>query len=367
MLETTFPLPQNWIEESAKANLEDAVVEAFGSRPWQDRDWPGNVQRGVSPMDKNNFRTAHPVPDYGDAPRHVLSYEQGMVGREDVEVVQITPTVMPPAAAKAYIKALWADPHMPFVTAHTFPSVELNGSVGYFTVGGPALAVPLHHPPAPEKARRRPGGRGNFAAMPEPVDLTTLTPLPVSVSNDDGIDDSDFIWAARNHPSLGLNDILTGSLRLRDVDWTECLPSGEISAGGEAFKIKVAGPSGVIGYFDDTASARDALEDAIHSRKHEDTDYLEDFTPLKRFTDEYSIVPCLVKDGKEVTKTLTTRLATATATVYGDVATVTPGAGLPITGWMMAWQTADWHRNNIWVDRNPGPTGPMLRRRDHWR
>lgn len=368
MLDSSFPLPQTWIEESSQARLADAAEEAFGRRPWQDRDWPGNIHRGISPMEKRNYHDSHPVPDYGEsAPRHVLSYEQPLVGRDDVEVLQITATTMTPAAARAYLTALWADPSLPFVTAHTHPSVRLNGAVGYFTVGGPALAVPLHHPTEPPKIKPRARGRGNYAALPEPVDRTSLTPLPVEVSNPEGLEDADFAWAARHHQSLSQNQILTGTLRLRDIEPLEYSTNGRVPEGGETLQVKLMGPSGVLGYFEDTAAAHAALGDAVASRQYRNREYLDDFAGIDHFADDYTIVPCLMKDGRETTGTLTTRLTAARATVYAEVTTVTPSKKLPVTGWMMSWHTADWHRNNTWVERNKETAGPPLRLRDRWR
>lgn len=368
MLDSSFPLPQTWIEESSQARLTDAVEDAFGSRPWQDRDWPGNIRRGISPVDKRNYQDRHPVPDYGkSAPRAVISYENALAGRDDVEVLQITQTAMTPAAASAYLTALWADPLLPFVTAHTDPSIRLNGAVGYFTVGGPALAVPLHHPPEPPKMKSRGLGGGRRAAMPQPVDLTSLTPLPVEVTNPDGLEDADFAWAARHHHSLSQNQILTGNLRLRDIEPLEYSAAGRVPEGGERLQVKLMGPSGVLGYFEDTAAAHAALGDVVDDRQYRDRDYLDDFSGLDHFADDYTIVPCLMKDGRETTGTLTTRLTAARATVYTEVTAVTPRQKLPVTGWMMSWHTADWHRSNTWVDPNKESAGPHLRLRERWR
>lgn len=369
MLDTSFPLPQTWLEESSMPGLADAAEEAFGRRPWQDRDWPGNIDSGVSPVNKRNFEGIHPVPDYGTAaPRHVIAYGQQGYSRDDVEIIQITPTTMTPAAASAYLTALWADPQLPFVTAHTFPSIRLNGAAGYFTVGGPALAVPIHNPPKPKPVNpRRRGGRGNYAALPVPVDLTSRTPLQVEVSNADGLEDADFAWAARHHASLGPYDILTGALYLRDIRALAYSTSGQVPGGGEDLKVKLMGPDGVLGYYEDTAAARAALADAVASRQYRNRDHLDDFTPFEHFADDYSIVPCLMKDGHEAAGKLTSYLTAARATVYTEVTTVPPAPALPVTGWMMSWHTADWHRNNVWVDLDPTSDGPLLRRRDSWR
>jgi hypothetical protein len=274
---------------------------------------------------------------------------------------------MTPEAAMAYLNALWTDPSLPFVAAHTYPSIKLNGAVSYFTVGGPVLAVPVHNPPKPKPVNPRRGGRGNYAALPVPVDLTALTPLPVQVSNTDGLEDADFAWAARHHKDLGPNDILTGNLHLRDVAVLDSITSGRAPAGGETLKVKLMGPGGVLGYFKDTVAAYAALRDAVGSRQYRDRDHLDDFTPADHFADDYSILPCMVKDGQEVTAAVTSRLTAARATVYAEVSTVTPKPALPVTGWMMSWHTADWHRNNVWVDLNPDPDGPLLRRSETWR
>lgn len=367
MLDSSFPLPQFWAEESSQPRLADAAEGVFGRRPWQDRDWPGNIDSGVSLMDKRNFSDSHPVPDYGTAsPRHRLVYGQSY-SRDEVDVIQVTPATMTPAAATAYLTALWADPELPFVAAHTYPSIKLNGSAGYFTVGGPALAVPLHNPPQPKAPNPRRGGRGNYAMMPGPLDLTALTPLAVEVSNPEGLDDADFAWAARHHRDLGPDDILTGRLHLRDITPLEYSTSGQVPDGREALRVKLQGPDGVLGYFDDTAAARAALEDAVGSRRYRDRDHLDDFTWADHFADDYSIVPCLMRDGHETAGTLTSRLTAARATVYAEVTTVRKKPALPVTGWMLAWHTADWHRNNIWVDMDTESGGPRMRRSDHFR
>lgn len=368
MLDSSFPLAQTWHKESSLPGLEDAAKEAFGNRPWQDRDWPGNIGRAVSPMDKQNVPERHPVPDYGNAPRHVISYGQAQyAAHEDVDVVQITPTTMTPEAARAYLTALWADPKLLFVEAHTFPSIRLNGAAGYFTVGGPVLAVPVHNAPKPKPVNPLARGRGNYATLLEPVDLTALTPLPVEVINTDGLEDADFAWVARHHASIGPNDIITGPLHLRDITALKYSTSGQAPRGGETLMVKLVGPDGVLGHFADTGAAHEAMADAIDARQYRDRRYLDDFAPAEHFADDYSIVPCLMKDGHEVTGKITSRLTAAQATVYTEVSTVQPSPALPVTGWLMAWHTADWHRNNTWVQLNQESEGPPLWRRDHWR
>lgn len=362
MTDLALPLPRTWFEESPQPALADAAEEVFGRRPAQDRDWPGNRGRGISPVLDRNGRRRQPVPEYGGAPRHVISYGQD---GNDVEVIQITPTTMPPEAAKAYLTSLWADPRLPFVAAHTDPSVDLNGASGYFTVGGPVLAVPVHTVPAPPAVNPRAGGQGNHAETPVPVDLTALTPLDIEVSHAGGVEDADFAWAARHHVSLGPNDILTGALHLRGIKALDYSTSGQLPRGGEVLMVKLMGPEGNLGYFPDTAAAHAALVGVLASRQYRDLDDLEDFSEMQNFTAGYGIVPCLMKGGREITGILTTRLTAARATVYAQVTTVVPDPALPVTGWRMAWQTAGRHENSAWVEFDPGSGGPPLRRRDH--
>jgi len=106
---------------------------------------------------------------------------------------------------------------------------------------------------------------------------------------------------------------------------------------------------------------------AVASHQYRDRNHLDDFAPTEHFAAEYSIVPCLMKDGHQVAVTLTSMLTAARATVYAEVTTVTARKALPVTGWMMAWHTADWHRNNVWVELDAEAEGPPLRRRDYWR
>ena len=367
--ERLIVLPQTISVSVEGKHLQNALEARRFPNMRDERDEPGTVGAGVSRLDSRwgygEPCEPHPVPRYWGSEVIRISRENhsGFYPQPptNYDVIQVTKTPMSPPVAEAFIHALAEDPTHPFLRSHLLSGMDLNGSDSWLTVGGPALAIPLTRL-NPADARSR---RAKDYVQPEP-DGEEMT-LQVQVENVMGLAGEDFIAAARRHPSLGENGIVVGHVELASLDpISHRLGEGAL-AGDEEPMFKLAYDDETIGLYSTAQEAKAALEAALlDGTRYRSTGILHS-GPRSDFQGRYTVDGCLVREGREVRRSVSTELIEAVATVRVRLATVDPAMRRIHTGWMLVWQADDWHRNKQHVRQYLGDDGSVLaERRSHW-
>jgi hypothetical protein len=365
--ERLIVLPQTITVTREGKQLENALEARPFPNMRDERDEPGTVETGTSRLDtvrRYGQRTEpHPVPVYRGVPVIRISREDhGFYPQppKNFDVIRATKTAMSPAVAEAFIQALAEDPTHPFVRSHILPGMDLNGSDSWLTIGGPALAVPLTRLPL-EDARSR---QAKDYVAPEPEGEEVL--LRVQVENAMGLASEDFIAAARRHPSLGEHSILLGHVELESLDPISHRLDNDSLDGNEVPMFKLAYDDETVGFYWTADKAQEALEEALLDGSRYRSTGLLHTGPYSNFRGRYTVEGCLVLDGKEVRRSVSTELIEATATIRATVATVDPAQRRLHAGWMLVWQTDDWHRNKQHVRQYLNDDGEVVaERRSH--
>jgi hypothetical protein len=362
-------LPQYFIEQIEEATLQEAALDLLTlrneggmmvMRNFDPRDKPGNIDAARSVLaDRYDHRSA-PTPSYDIAAVEVVEIESGNYRRvHDVhQLIAATRTTMSVAAAEAFINLMQFTPRHPLVGRHIAPGIDLNGSDSYIAVNGPALAIPVADPPKPP--RRRGGGK---AAMPpagwrDEPDLDGTRPLRTTVYNPYGVTISDFIHAAQTHADLATDELLVSATAITDIT-PAAASSKDRSEHGLRTAYAVMVNEHPIGYYDTVEAAHEAAVATVR-QPPADLTYLTDrfHNP---FDTAYEVKPVLLDgDGREARLTSSLRIIEATATVHVRTEVLEADTDRPVTGWVVAWQTPDWHRNRALQDYLLDADGTVL-------
>lgn len=359
----SIELPQTIVITREGRTLDDAFKSGTFPNMRDERDEPGTREDGVSRLDPGRYSDSgveHPVPQLTSAyPQKIhLLHRSGMF-RSDrtIEVIQVTETVMTPPVAEAFVQALAEDPTHPFVQTHLMPGIDLNGSDSYLSIGGPAFAIPLTYITAEPNARRRkdyqPQDRG-----------TTPRQLEVRVKANDGLVSEDFFNAVRRHRGLVSTEIVVGHPEVEELLPLQHLVQsgrdGELT-GRERPMFKLTKDGATVGFFESPEDAQAAVQAAVEGVKYRSWGYVSDRSYSGEFAFDFKVEGCLVEDGAEVRRAVSTVLVEAEATLSAEVADVAPGRGGDVAGWMFVWQAYNWHRHVSVLQQELDEAGAVVR------
>lgn len=359
--------PQHFVEHIEVPTLEEAALDLLtirneggmmSMRRIDDRDKPGNVHHARSALtNREAYRQpAAPVPIYDLETLHVVEVENlsRMSARDTHQIIAATHTPMSLPAAESFVDLMRWNPHHRILARHLASGIDLNGSDSYFAVNGPALAIPLTEPPKPP--RRRGGGKAPRIpkGWTDTVNFDGTRPLHLTVQNPYGVTITDFTRAADEHPDLAADDIVVDATALTDIAIDTAATetrTGRTGHAGDGLRTAYAVMVNdhPVGYYDTVEEAHAAAVTVVN-RPPEDLTYLHDrfHNP---FHTAYEVQPVLLDaDGREARLTSSLRVTEATGTLHVRTETLTPppttpSLGMPVTGWLLAWQTPDWHRH----------------------